>query len=238
MRQWLCKLCNTHTLPQNLARPTYSQNSLDPLYWDGRLARATRPTGWFRTPIFRIAWIPRFHYNNCWFVLISKILTCTAYIRITSHHKHESMIIHPPTSPPASNLCSQPNSFPQQSCSTNTRNELTQPVVLFYSTHLTAPISNRIRFSPNPNAFGYCSLRPPLLGKPLSVAVPWSSRLPPPAVNASVLCFYLSSCRSSHRAPLSACISAHSPRRFATLPRPQRAFPGPRSKSPCGKYIS
>ena len=23
----------------------YSQNSLDPLYWDGRLARATRPTG-------------------------------------------------------------------------------------------------------------------------------------------------------------------------------------------------
>ena len=70
----LCKMCvcgfancasvalqivqHTHTLPQNLARPTYSQNSLDPLYWDGRLARATRPTGWFRTPISRIAWIP------------------------------------------------------------------------------------------------------------------------------------------------------------------------------------
>ena len=70
---------------------------------------------------------------------------------------HRTARVHP-------NLCSPPNPFPQQTRSTNTRNKLTQPVVLFYPTHPTAPISTRIRFPPNPNAFGYCSLRPPPLG--------------------------------------------------------------------------
>ena len=171
--------------------------------------------------------------------MISKILTCTAYIRIpVTTNTNRGLHTHPPHRPRPSKFVFPTKPIPTTNTLNKHSNKLTQPVVLFYPTHPTAPISTRIRFPPNPNAFGYCSLRPPLLGKPLTVAVPWSSRLPPPAVNASVLCFYLSSCRSSHRAPLSACISAHSPRRFATLPRPQRAFPGPRSKSPCGKYIS
>ena len=52
---------------------------------------------------------------------------------------HLTARVHP-------NLCSPPNPFPQQTRSTNTRNKLTQPVVLFYPTHPTAPISTRIRF--------------------------------------------------------------------------------------------
>ena len=69
-------------------------------------------------------------------------------------HKHESMITHPPTSPPASTQTqsSPPNPCTQQTRSTNTRNKLTQPVVLFYPIHPNSfpaePTCFRVLFAP------------------------------------------------------------------------------------------
>ena len=56
---------------------------------------------------------------------------------------HLTARVHP-------NLCSPPNPFPQQTRSTNTHNKLTQPVVLFYPTNTTTPISAGSFVVPHP----------------------------------------------------------------------------------------
>ena len=179
-----------HSLDIRIAgRQVPKPRCLSPRPLLGRVARASYPShGVVSKIIAPELWI---HVPSVMTAMAHAMLVMWSMLQSTIDHATERIIAHGPArrtyayqSPQTPS--SPPNPFPQQTRSTNTRNKLTQPVVLFYPTHPTAPISTRIRSPRNPNAFGYCSLRPPPLGKPLSVAAPWSSRLPPPAVNASV----------------------------------------------------
>jgi hypothetical protein len=170
-----------HSLDIRIAgRQVPKPRCLSPRPLLGRVARASYPShGVVSKIIAPELWI---HVPSVMTAMAHAMLVMWSMLQSTIDHATERIIAHGParrtyayqspqtrindytpthlTARVHPNLCSPPNPFPQQTRSTNTRNKLMQPVVLFYPTHPTARISTRIRFPPKPNAFGYCSLRP------------------------------------------------------------------------------